>query len=898
VQFAVSPEGRVSGYLVPIPSPFEQSLGNQWDRVISTFSLKLFDPNSKELIASKCLTGAFFFSSANPLAGWDEFTRLETITMTGTAEVLMKVHVTWDPSLLSEHTILGKTKQALTQAKDLDNVETESLKRRLATAEMSLAKKELGLQELEAVRHRLMLLSSELSECRAVEKEYSMSQIRFGIVKEKLAHLRAAMETDFSTTAVVQDSDPAQELEACRSQLAAVFHEKAQIELKLSQALSELQFINRSSRDNLLLAPIASHNEDIDPLEKVQLAIETAKNETLVGVATLDEVKEKVNDRPLSSISSLDRSGLIADMSMVQCGLDVANATLQEAAEYLHLLKDVSEFLDVQKHLQEVRLQFIQTKISLEDTNLRRASSAFLSIQTTGIQTSAGLAPSPTPLTGQVSPPPIVPSVIPKNRGKRSSAAQFSELEQVNDLKIINTKIETLSDMLKTTVIVPSGESSRPFRPADIPPWTPKDEKASLLDQVQLQMLLKEVKRGKSSTGTLLSTVFVFISLLFMAYSAVFVICNDRIATPGYSLGPVCESVILPAWKTGHNYWHKASELVVIEVLPSYGRRVTSGVKWFRRFAEDTLHKAVKQGNDAAVAPKESHDAIHPLDPEAPKTELRKATPLADSTTSQKNPKPETETAIDRTSTSHSDQNTVVEPAIYTNPDHPPGPKEEDGMPAVSSSSPDAKVSDHEAHVQQSASHDAPASTEVAVEAPETPSSTTTNDPILSSSETPATHSTEQVDVPLQSKSAESEPDAPAPAETTSTTVLYPETTQTTVVEEPPASRTVAEEAAEYVDAAVADITETVLPIIMADAEHGKTVQSLEIDTPATGPDGAPSHLAGSEMDDSIPSQTDSSPPPQIEPMSADELLEPLEAPSESDPVESTTDEATLATEN
>ena len=468
----------LAGHLSPIQSEFEQSLGPQWDRIISTFSLKVLHPITREVIGFKCLTGAHFFQNGNELAGWDEFIPMDSLTQLGLNEILVKVSIAWDPALLSEHTTLGKTKFALSQSVPLS--EATQLRDKLKATESSLALKSIALQELNELRQRVKFLGAELSEVRNAEMEFNKSQVRVNTVRERLSLLRKNMEQDFSNISY-EKLDPEKELEISRSEVVRLYHEKAQLDLKFSQAQSELQFVNRSSRDNFLLAPIAKYEEDTDPFEKIQQALETARSEITVGTATLAEVNEKLGDRPISAISILDRAGMIADMSMVQCGLDVANATLHEAAEHLHLLEDVSEFLNTQKELQEMRLNFIHTKIGLEEGTVRRASSAYLAVQTAvNTQTSSPL--------NAVSPPPIVPSVIPRHRGKRSSAAQFLELEPNTEIKSINAKLEHLSDMLKSTVIVPASDNARPFNPSEIPPWAPKEDK-TFFDQGKLEVI-------------------------------------------------------------------------------------------------------------------------------------------------------------------------------------------------------------------------------------------------------------------------------------------------------------------------------------------------------------------------------------------------------------------------
>ena len=355
--------------------------------------------------------------------------------------------------------------------------------------ESKSTKQEFAKEEVDELRNRLALVTQELLELRKTQEKYYVSQVRFSTVKEKLAGLRKTLDGEYSSHFdSPSEGDHANELKECRSELAHVYHEKAQLELQLAQATSELQFIQRSAKDGALLEPIASHEDlmpvDLDPLERIEQAIEMSKNEIKASTVSLDEVNNTIADNSLKSMSAVIRAGLIADMSMVQCGLDVANATLHEAAEHLHLLQDVSEFLQVQKDLKEIRLQFSQTKFSLEDFSVRRSSEALL------IKTAAPPYPlSPYGSLNNLSPPPIgVPHN--SNKKKKSTAPQFNELEHHNELKEISSRIGNLADLLKTTV-VPVANPSRPFRPQDIQPWAPKERGGALdLKTLTVNLLL------------------------------------------------------------------------------------------------------------------------------------------------------------------------------------------------------------------------------------------------------------------------------------------------------------------------------------------------------------------------------------------------------------------------
>ena len=493
-QVQVSPFTDDTGNLTHISChlycvPMEEEKYNDWKRSIATFSLKLLDPITKEVIASKYLTGGFLFSNSSPCSGWDTFLKMEDFSRLGLSQVLMHVIITWDPDF---DPFPGSTKAVIDPSLI---AELEWLRAEYANVPKnndSDLKLELARTELAELRQRVKLLVSELEESRLSENEHRVSQVKFHTAKERLSKLRMALEDGLENRENISESDIETELKACKVQLASLYHEKAQVDLKLSQALSELQFVNRSSKDNVLLAPIPTYEEqilaaEVDPLEKIMQSIETAGNETMIGRAAIEELESKISLRTISSIPNPERAGFIADLSMVQCGLDVSYATLCEVAESLHLLPDVSEFLHAQKELQDIRRIISEKKAILEE---RKVVPMVASVDITN-SVLLGVAP-PTDATSPLSPPPVgFPSVYPPTlRGKRSSAPIFNEIEQQNDLKNINTRIENLADILKTNVInttIPVGSS---FRPADIEPWTPK-EGNSILDNDQLKVFFE-----------------------------------------------------------------------------------------------------------------------------------------------------------------------------------------------------------------------------------------------------------------------------------------------------------------------------------------------------------------------------------------------------------------------
>lgn len=88
--------------------------------------------------------------------------------------------------------------------------------------------------------------------------------------------------------------------------------------------------------------------------------------------------------------------------------------------------------------------------------------------------------------------------------------------------------------------------------------------------------------------------------------------------------GPICQSVILPAWNTVHSQWHGICEKVVVDVIPHTIRKIQYGIKKLKYATSNqishTINRAVQQGTNSEDEFSES-GAIHPLDHNVPKTD-------------------------------------------------------------------------------------------------------------------------------------------------------------------------------------------------------------------------------------------------------------------------------------
>jgi hypothetical protein len=480
---------QLAAHLCPVHSEFENSMGAEWERTISSFTLKLCNAETNQVLFTKTITGSFHLSQNTQMVGWDDF--VDVAQIASHPKLLAVVHVTWDPALISEYTILGKTKSALTTVTNeyqqcFDNMTfyqnenynlqnmyyekeqlLEQLKAKVEQGESLRQAQELMSQELIALRERVKLLTLELKESRLDEKSLQMKDIQLATMKERITKVRFEMDNPSNE---FDDENPS-DMQTTKLELSAVLYQKAQLELQLAQAQSELQFLNRSSKDNLLMAPIPSYEitlpeEEIAPTKKLFDALEVCRNEITVGKTALNEIQSKINE----NLSQIEKSGLIADISMVQCGLDVASATMHEVCNHCSLMQEPMEFHESQQQLEEIRKSLLKTRLLLEGIDLD--SKKYI------------LSPS----QGDLGPPPVVARHGGNKR--KASTDNFVELDKLEKLDTFTTKMESIVELIKNKLTSTSSVAGLPVSTVveDFESWTPNESKSSL-DVIQLQVL-------------------------------------------------------------------------------------------------------------------------------------------------------------------------------------------------------------------------------------------------------------------------------------------------------------------------------------------------------------------------------------------------------------------------
>ncbi|KAJ3311087.1 hypothetical protein HDV04_004401 [Boothiomyces sp. JEL0838] len=620
----------LSGYLYPVKSKFELSLGKEWDRVISTFTLKLVDSDSQQTICSKSVSGGFIFSETSPYSGWDSLLSYGD-AQTANA-VVLHAEVTWDPNSLNENTVVGKLKAALQHSNEerfqdqqraqylegelLKSAETEQslsqyiqkLNAQLNEQQILITKNQLAREELDNLRQRVTLLTTELEDARNEQISFHATNVRLSTAKARIAEIRTKMDNDDIQPPVIT-GDIHSELAQYKAQLAQIFHEKAQVDLKLSQSLSELHFVQRNKKDEVLLAPIQNHElliqaeDSVDPQQKILDALDNSRTEIIAGKAVLEEIEAKTAAIQLNRMTKAEKVGLVAEISMIQCQLDVAAATMYELQDEYLVNSPNEEFDSVLQELERVRGAMTLTRESIEkDLPLKN----FLVASETS--------------TAGISAPPIVPSV---NQPKSRKSQQNNDTNRVSlsgplvtgaiqpQFEMFTGKLDSVVDLIKNSLSTPreSVINSQKFE-LQIESWPPREDSDSKLDAVELQMLLKELKRSKSQKVlSWVSFLAIIGTIYFALYSTIFIVCNpshpQKSSFERYQ--PLCTSLVTPMWETVKDTWHQSCEKIALEVLPSYIKKFTIGAKRIQGIKVES----------STIA-----ENIHPKDHNVPKTDV------------------------------------------------------------------------------------------------------------------------------------------------------------------------------------------------------------------------------------------------------------------------------------
>lgn len=208
----------------------------------------------------------------------------------------------------------------------------DSMKKKLAEANQALAQQDAIKLRSEKVEESLQLCMEQLKTQRQDQEKAHNASIRVATAFDRIARLRQFIETP--TIQPTSPSSPESKMDSLSKIAVSRLAENSDLQVKLAQALSEIHYINATAADGQI-AEIFEEEESFEvlsPQERLGEAIETAMNEAHVASVACEEVGRKMATMTPTTAKS-ERLSIVAELTMLQCGCNVAHAALYESAE-------------------------------------------------------------------------------------------------------------------------------------------------------------------------------------------------------------------------------------------------------------------------------------------------------------------------------------------------------------------------------------------------------------------------------------------------------------------------------------------------------------------------------------------------------------------------------------
>lgn len=528
-------DGWISAFLDPILSNLETCVVDAAPRIISALTVKLLDSHTKKTLISKSITGGFIFDGES--AGWSQ------LYPSGNREVWVQCHITWDPQNFSKVTGIGKVKKALADAiiqKENDqynfseklgelNAEIEALRDELSQSRPIVAR----YSQLE---ERTVQLMDELRNARSDEQQTDSLRITLASFKHRLLQIRHSME---------EPVKPHVEVDPMNPDVIRLAEINAELQIKISQLVADLNYANSCIADQNLLT-LTPENEEIDT--KVEDKIKNARIE-------VDRAETAITEAQFKVISNRgDQLSLIAEISLIQSGCDVALADLHDLK--IDMILANSEFDDAMLALIDVIPRLVVLRKTIEEkifhSSKRRQSEPPPMIPSANIRTKPVIGP----ILGQVKE--IISSPDIK---VATPLVKYTESSPTHDELL--DKIAELTDMVKNKDKYPSL--------IDAELWTPitdrNDELEAFFRNAPRQRTYGEFIMSVLSWILFMATIFVF------SYSTLYVVCDPKQMSqrnnshPFSQAHPVCYEVINPVFDAAREVWHEAA-LGLVDNIP------------------------------------------------------------------------------------------------------------------------------------------------------------------------------------------------------------------------------------------------------------------------------------------------------------------------------------------
>lgn len=359
-------DGKISCHLSPVFCSFEARLGENYGRNIEALTIKVVDPFSKSVLISRTLTGGFIFNLNGANAGWVAFYDFNARS-TDLNALIFHCSISWDPLVQSRSTQDGQIRVQLSQTSmqlqstrvtaeinqekflkvtaELDDNTSASEQRNLAirarmirlqdqldTSQSLLSQNRTSADRVSVAEERAKFLIEELRNMRHEQKQIDISRIKISKLKQNLVRVRLSLESPILFAEPASLDDLVRVLE---TDLGFQKQINVDLEVRLAQNISELNFVNNCVKDQSLFASFTEPGETfgLEDGDLLMNSIEAAFTELVVAEDVIEEAKSRISVMNTGT-SKRERLNLVADIAIVFCGCDVARASLHEQAMF------------------------------------------------------------------------------------------------------------------------------------------------------------------------------------------------------------------------------------------------------------------------------------------------------------------------------------------------------------------------------------------------------------------------------------------------------------------------------------------------------------------------------------------------------------------------------------
>jgi vacuolar-type H+-ATPase subunit D/Vma8 len=546
--------GWISAYLNPVLSELENRATDSAPRMISALTVKFLDSTTLQPFVSKCITGGFVFDGQP--AGWHNFYQANVLD-----NCLVYIEVTWDPKLFSK---LTRDKHRLSVVDVISDSHLENIA--TLNAQVSALRDQLIYVKpiVDRTLHseeRTLQLMEELRTSRTEDQEMNYHRTKLCELKLKLIKIRGMMESDHQTTECLK-------FDSMNVDVLPLLEINANLELKIANLLGELSCANSQLVDQGLLEPLEDAVSLPEFADTLALKIRNAQEENLKALDANFTLQGKVLE------TKCEQMAVIAELSMVVCGCDVALADLYE-------LKDQVE----QPH------QEFDKAISDLEIVIPNLISMRKNILETPFHSEIGGRPSV--------PPPILPSSNPIRT--KSLFLDIKETKSPKELPMESVESFPHADLVKRIEELKDLLNARDrISLIDAEPWTPIKEKDE-----ELEEFFRNLPRNRSYFTIFMYYCTWFLSLFIIFsgfYSTFFIICDSKEMSTRSHTHPfvyyhgVCSKIVNPIFRNVKDVLHHNVAMFVENshlTISAFDAEIVA--QYIRVWIQDKVNKSLEK---------------------------------------------------------------------------------------------------------------------------------------------------------------------------------------------------------------------------------------------------------------------------------------------------------------